>query len=77
MQRKPLEQQIRKTDQRMEQLHREQQTLESALADPASYDDANKARLKEWLLRKGETDRELAGLEEEWLTLHEALEAIG
>ena len=77
VQRKPLEQQIRKTDQRMEQLHREQQTLESALADPASYDDANKARLKEWLLRKGETDRELAGLEEEWLTLHEALEAIG
>ena len=76
VQRKPLEQQIRKIDQRMEQLHSEQRTLNAALADPASYDDANKARLKDWLLRKGETDRELAQLEEQWLALHEALEAI-
>ena len=75
-QRKPLEQQIRKIDQRMEQLHGEQRTLNTALADPASYDDANKARLKDWLLRKGEMDRELAQLEEQWLALHEALEAI-
>jgi len=60
----------------MAQLHGEQQTLNTALADPASYDDANKARLKNWLLRKGETDRELAEVEEEWLALHEALEAI-
>ncbi len=75
-QRKPLEQKIKKIEQRMDQLHAEQQTLDAALADPASYDDANKTRLKTWLLRKGETDRELAELEEEWLALHEALEAI-
>ncbi len=76
LQRKPLEQQIRKIEQCMEQLHGEQRTLNVALADPASYDDANKARLKEWLLQKGETDRQLTEREEEWLALHEAWEAV-
>ena len=76
VQRKPLDQQIRKLEQRMAVLHREQKTLDAALADPASYEDANKNRLKEWLLRKGQVDQELAALELEWLDIQEALEAL-
>ena len=60
----------------MDQLHGEQKALDAALADPASYEDANKAQLKEWLLQKSEMDRQLAKLEEEWLTLQEAWETV-
>jgi ATP-binding cassette subfamily F protein 3 len=74
--RKPLDLQVRKLEQRMEALHAEQKTLDAALADPASYDETNKNRLKEWLLRKGEVDRELAALETAWLELQEAIEAL-
>ena len=76
VQRKPLERQIKKIEQLMDQLHGEQKALDAALADPASYEDANKAQLKEWLLQKSEMDRQLAKLEEEWLTLQEAWEAV-
>ncbi|MCB1820884.1 MAG: hypothetical protein KDI73_04795, partial [Candidatus Competibacteraceae bacterium] len=61
---------------RMDLLHREQKTLDAALADPASYDEANKNRLREWLLRKGEVDRELAALETQWLEVQGAIEAL-
>ncbi|MCP5197878.1 MAG: ATP-binding cassette domain-containing protein [Gammaproteobacteria bacterium] len=74
--RKPLEQRIRKLEQRLDQLHIEQKNLDIALADPASYDEANKHRLKEWLLRKGEVNRELAQIEEAWLETQETLEAL-
>mgnify|MGYP003584045085 CR=1 FL=1 len=76
VQRKPLERQIKKIEQLMDQLHGEQKALDAALADPASYEDANKAQLKEWLLQKSEMDRQLAKLEEEWLTLQEAWETV-
>ena len=74
--RKPLDQQIRTLEQRMDRLHQEQKTLDAALADPASYEEVNKNRLKEWLLRKGEVDRELAALETEWLEVQEAIETL-
>jgi len=76
LQRKPLEQQIRKIERRMDTLHQEQKTLHAVLADPVSYEEANRNRLKDGLLRKGEVDRELAGLETEWLELQEAIEAL-
>ena len=60
----------------MDMLHQEQKTLDAALADPASYDEANKNQLKEWLLRKGEVDRDLAVLEAEWLEIQEVIEAL-
>ena len=76
IQRKPLEQRVKTLERRMEQLHAEQRTLETALADPASYDDANRDRLKEGLLRKAEVDRQLAECENEWLDLQETIEAL-
>lgn len=74
--RRPLEQRIKTLERRMEQLHVERRTLEAALADSASYDDANRNRLKEWLLRKAEVDKEVAALEAEWLETQETIEAL-
>ena len=74
--RKPLEQQIRRLEQRMEKLHSEQTRLQSELAEPALYEDANKNRLKELLLRKAQVDKELADIEGEWMEVQEALEEI-
>ncbi|MDS4030309.1 MAG: ATP-binding cassette domain-containing protein, partial [Candidatus Contendobacter sp.] len=74
--RKPLEQRIRKLEQRMETLHGEKTAIENTLAEPHSYDDANKDRLKEILLRQGQISGELEQLEAEWLDLHEELEAL-
>ena len=74
--RKPLEQRVRKLEQRMEQLHGEKTAIENTLAEPHSYDDANKDRLKETLLRQGQISGELEQLEAEWLDLHEELEAL-
>ncbi len=74
--RKPLDQRVKTLERRMEQLHVERRTLEAALADPASYDDANRNRLKEWLLRKAEVDKEVAALEAEWLETQETIEAL-
>ena len=76
LQRKPLEQRVKQLERRMEPLHAEQRTLEAALADPVSYDDANRIRLKEWLLRKAEVDKEVAALEAEWLETHETIETL-
>jgi len=76
IQRKPLDQQIRRIEKRMDALHQEQKTLDAALADVTSYDEANKNQLKEWLLRKGEVDRDLGALETEWLEIQEAIEAL-
>ena len=74
--RKPLEQRIKKLEQRMEKLHAAQTRLHDELLEPALYEDANKNRLKELLLRKSEIDRELIMLEEEWLELQEQLESL-
>ncbi|HPE72591.1 MAG TPA: hypothetical protein PK018_10575 [Candidatus Competibacter sp.] len=74
--RKPLEQRVRKLEQRMEKLHGEKTAIENTLAEPHSYDDANKDRLKETLLRQGQISGELEQLEAEWLDLHEELEAL-
>ncbi len=74
--RKPLEQRVKTLERRMEKLHIVQRNLETTLADPASYDDTNKDRLKEWLLRKAEVDKEVAKIESEWLDAQEALETL-
>ncbi len=74
--RKPLEQQLKKLEQRLEKLHGEQTRLSSQLSDPALYEDANKNRLKEALLRKAQLDKEVEDIEGEWLETQEALETL-
>ena len=74
--RKPLEQRIKKLEQRLEKLHVEQTRLHDELLEPALYEDANKNRLKELLLRKAQVDKDVAEIEGEWLEAQEALEAL-
>ncbi len=57
-------------------MHAEQTRLQSELAESALYEDANKNRLKELLLRKAQMDKEVENLEGEWLELQEALETL-
>jgi ATP-binding cassette subfamily F protein 3 len=76
LKRKPLEQRVKKLEQRMEKLHAEQTRLHDELLEPALYEDANKNRLKELLLRKAQADKELEAIESEWLEAQEALEAL-
>ena len=74
--RKPLEQRVKKLEQRMEKLHAEQSRLHDELLEPTLYEDANKNRLKELLLHKARTDKELEEIESEWLETQETLEAM-
>jgi ATP-binding cassette subfamily F protein 3 len=74
--RKPLEQRIKKLEQQMEKLHAEQAHLHDDLLEPTLYEDANKNRLKELLLRKAQVDKALEDIENEWLEVQEALEAL-
>lgn len=74
--RRPLERALRDLEQRMETLSKAKAAVANALAEPETYQDANKARLKDLLLRQGQIDRELALLEEQWLEWQERLEAV-
>jgi ATP-binding cassette subfamily F protein 3 len=76
-QRRPLEKQLQVLEQRLETLTADQIAIENALANPQAYHEANKARLKELLLRQGGVGTALAEVEEQWLALQEALEALG
>jgi ATP-binding cassette subfamily F protein 3 len=57
-------------------LHAAQTRLHDELLEPVLYEDANKNRLKELLLRKAQMDKEVAEIEGEWLDGQEALEAL-
>ena len=74
--RKPLEQQIKKLEQQLEKLHAEQTRLHDELLEPTLYEDAQKNRLKELLLRKAQVDKELEAVESDWLEAQEALETL-
>lgn len=60
----------------MEKLHHQHARLQSELAEPALYADANKNQIKEVLLHKAQVDKELADIEGEWPEAQEALETI-
>jgi ATP-binding cassette subfamily F protein 3 len=75
-QRRPLEQAVKKTEQRMDLLQDKLAALETALADPAIYEQDAKARLTELLREQGEQRQALDTLEGEWLSQQEALEAF-
>ncbi len=68
---KPLQQQIKKLEQRLEKLHNEQTRLQGKLAKSALYENAHKNCLKAALLRKAQADKELADIKGEWLEAQE------
>jgi ATP-binding cassette subfamily F protein 3 len=59
----------------MEKLNEKKAAIETALADPAIYEAANKERLKQLLTEQTANIQELADIELRWLELSEQLES--
>jgi len=51
-----------------------ERNAEQQLADVSLYDDANKKKLAELLLKQGELKNKVAAIEEEWMQATEELE---
>jgi ATP-binding cassette subfamily F protein 3 len=60
----------------MAQLNSAAERLDEQLGDTALYEEASKERLKEVLKEKGEVERRLAEVEEQWLEASEELEEL-
>ncbi|MEX3932735.1 ATP-binding cassette domain-containing protein [Paraburkholderia phymatum] len=74
---KPLQTRIAKIEKEMDALNAEKATLDTFVADPASYGAEQKTRLTETIRRQAEVNARLETLESEWLEAHEELEQIG
>ncbi|XSG84249.1 MAG: ABC-F family ATP-binding cassette domain-containing protein [Methylohalobius sp. ZOD2] len=72
---RPLKQAREQAEAELTRLNKAKSSLEQRLADPALYQEENKARLQDLLLEKGELDRKLTAVEEAWLEAEENLEA--
>lgn len=72
---KPLYDALKKAEQAVEKLHQEQRQLEQQLADPAIYEDSEKARLKQVMTLKMQVDKALSDAETAWLEAEENIEA--
>ncbi|MBN2701290.1 MAG: ABC transporter ATP-binding protein, partial [Methylothermaceae bacterium] len=72
---RPLKQARERAEAELTRLNKAKSSLEQQLADPALYQEENKARLQDLLLEKGELDRKLTAVEEAWLEAEEKLEA--
>jgi ATP-binding cassette subfamily F protein 3 len=74
---KPLQNRIGKIEKEMDALNAEKGTLDAFIANPASYESAQKAKLTEAIRRQAQVQSRLDELEAEWLEAHEELEQIG
>ncbi|RAR60033.1 ATP-binding cassette subfamily F protein 3 [Paraburkholderia unamae] len=74
---KPLQVKIGKIEKEMDALNAEKSTLDTFVANPASYEPEQKSRLTEAIRRQAEVQSRLDALEAEWLDAHEELEQIG
>lgn len=74
--RKPLEKQLHKVEAAMEAASRRLATLDTLIGDADLYSDERRDERLKVLAEHGELTKQHGELEEEWLTLQEALEAI-
>ena len=74
---KPLQSRITKIEKEMDTLNAEKATLDAFVADPASYEPDQKAKLTDTIRRQADVTARLETLEAEWLEKHEELEQIG
>ncbi|MGF6411444.1 ATP-binding cassette domain-containing protein [Paraburkholderia sp. MM5482-R1] len=74
---KPLQSRIAKIEREMDALNAEKATLDTFVADPASYEPEQKSKLTEAIRRQADVNARLDTLEAEWLETHEELEQIG
>jgi ATP-binding cassette subfamily F protein 3 len=75
-QRRPIEQRLRTLEEELSQLSADKTRLETLLADPNLYAQSDGERVKSSLLESARVNARLEQLEEEWLLLHERLEAL-
>ncbi|MBS1169668.1 MAG: transporter [Burkholderiaceae bacterium] len=73
---KPLENQIKKLEQRMAQLNETKAVIDAQLAEQTIYDAANREKLKTLLTEQAACTKELAQLEDDWLDRQNELEAL-
>ncbi|SEH08621.1 ATP-binding cassette domain-containing protein [Candidatus Venteria ishoeyi] len=73
-QRKQLENQVKKLEREIEKLTIEKEKLENTLADPALYEDREKAQ--KYADKREHISVELEALEETWLEIHDQLETL-
>jgi ATP-binding cassette subfamily F protein 3 len=74
---KPLQTRIAKIEKEMDALNAEKATLDTFVADPASYAAEQKTKLTEAIRRQADVNARLETLEADWLEAHEELEQIG
>jgi ATP-binding cassette subfamily F protein 3 len=74
--RRPLEQRLAELERRLADLGAAREELEAALADPSIYDAADKARLRDSLLRRAQLVQAVAEVEQAWMETAEQLEAL-
>lgn len=72
----PLTKKVNATEKKLDKLHTEQTELEQQLADPDIYDEKNKQKLQDCLLKKADIDKQCEAIEEEWMMASEALEEL-
>ena len=75
--RKPLQQRLAKLERELEALGAEKSELDAFLASTEAYADSNRERLTVSVKRQGELSAQLEQVEEDWLAVQEALEALG
>ncbi|WP_094842652.1 ABC-F family ATP-binding cassette domain-containing protein [Bordetella genomosp. 11] len=73
--RKPLEAKLAKVDAEMETVRTRLESLDALIADADLYSDARRAERQKVMSEHGELGKRMAALEEQWLGLHEAIEA--
>jgi ATP-binding cassette, subfamily F, member 3 len=75
-QRRPIEQRLRALEEELAQLSDDKTRLETLLADPNLYAQSDREKVKSSLLERGRINARLELLEDEWLLLHQRLEAL-
>ena len=73
---KPLEKRINWLENEIGKLNDKKSAIDSELADPAIYEQANKDRLKKLLADQVECTKLLGAFEEEWLEKQDELEKV-
>jgi ATP-binding cassette subfamily F protein 3 len=72
----PVKKKVSKVEASIASNEVELSSIESKLLDITTYEDSNKTKLQEVMQRQGELKQQNEKLEEEWLLLHEKLEAL-
>jgi ATP-binding cassette subfamily F protein 3 len=74
--RKPLDSRLKRLEEQLAKLNARKSAIDSQLADPALYGEAQKDSVKALIVDQAYVARELAQLEAEWIALQEQLDAV-